>query len=461
MQDEKPSQPNEPEQGRPRPEEIAETRRRFLKNAAVLGGLGLFSSCASQERLQKTFGHYISKKEIPAKRGKSFTPIRDDEPVRIGVIGTGGMGTGHCHAIANLAKNGAENVQILAVSDVAIPRMDDAAKALTEKQGFEVAQYQDYRELLARDDLHGVLIATPEHWHADCAIDAIMAGKDVYVEKPMTYDLDMALRLKRTAELNDQIVQVGTQKIMMPKYGRAKELIASGAIGKPVWSQTSYCRNTPAGEWNYYGIDERVQPGTTLDWKRWCEPLGPRDWDPLVYFRWRRYHEYSSGIIGDLLVHVMTPLMWAVDAGWPVRIQGIGGHYVDKAMDNFDQVNLTVQMDGEHTMVVAGSTTNDTGLETLVRGNMADMYLGGNNVSIRPQRPYVDDIEPSQEQFGGINDQDQLRLNWLHSMRTREPNASPVELALKVMVIVDLAQRSMWEGKTYDFDPETFRARSV
>ena len=459
------SDPNEPNERPLDPEtklptELpADARRRFLKNAAALGGLGLFGACASQEHMREAFGSISTPRG--GKRGKSFTPIKGDEPIRIGVIGTGGMGTGHCQAIANLHKAGAENVEIRAVSDVALPRMNDIAVALTEKQGYKVDQYQDYRELLARDDLHGVLIATPEHWHADCSIDAIMSGKDVYCEKPMTYNLPDAVRLYDTAVANDQIVQVGTQKIMMPKFGRAKELLAAGAIGKPVWSQTSYCRNSPDGEWNYYGIDERVQPGSTLDWKRWCEPLGQRDWDPLVYFRWRRYHEYSTGIIGDLLVHVMTPLTWAVDAGWPVKVSGIGGHYVDKAMDNFDNVNLTIQFDGEHTMIVAGSTTNDTGLETLVRGDKADMYLGGNNVVIRPQRPYVDDIEPLQEQFGGINDQDQLRLDWLSSMRTRKANQSPVELALKIMVMVDLAHRSMWEGKTFSFDPETFRAKAT
>jgi predicted dehydrogenase len=436
----------------------APTRRKFLKHAAALGGASVMGSISSVQAMGAPYDGNQERK--PAAKGKSFTPIGADEQIRIGVIGTGGMGTGHCHAIKNLNRNGNENVHIVAVSDVAIPRMDDIAKILSEQQGIEVAQYQDYREMLARDDIHGVLIATPEHWHADCAIDAIMAGKDVYVEKPMTYDLAEGIRLFDVANANEQIVQVGTQKVMLPKYNRAKELIAQGAIGKPVWSQTSYCRNSPNGEWNYYGIDERVQPGTTLDWEKWCEPLGLVDWDPLIYFRWRRYHEYSTGVIGDLLVHEMTPLVWAIDAGWPTRVSGMGGRYIDKEMDNFDSVNLMIQFEQDHTMIVAGSTANDTGLETLVRGHEADMHLGGNNVSVSPQRVYVDDVDPIKEQFGGINDQDMLRLNWMSSMRTREPNASNVDMALKIMVIVDLAHRSMWDGKTFDFDPETFTVSS-
>ena len=391
-------------------------------------------------------------------KGKSYTPIADDETIRIGVIGTGGMGTGHCNAIIELAKAGREKVHIVALADVALPRVQDAAKTCSLKQGFEVDIHQDYTELLARDDIHGVLIASPEHWHAPMAIDALRAGKDVYVEKPMTRHLDEAFRLMDVVAANDQILQVGTQKIMIPKYAEARRLIAADAIGKPVFSQTSYCRNTPDGEWNYYGIDERVQPGSTLDWEAWCGPLGLQKWDPLVYWRWRRYRKYSTGVIGDLLVHVMTPLMHALDSGWPTRVSGIGGHYIDKDMENHDQVNMTVQFESEHTMVVAGSTCNSYGFENLVRGHRANMFLAGNNVVIRPERAYVDEVDPREVQCAGVHDQDELRLNWLSCMRTRDKPASPVELGAKVMVAVDLASQSMWTGKSYAFDPTTRQA---
>ncbi|MDF1798718.1 MAG: Gfo/Idh/MocA family oxidoreductase [Planctomycetota bacterium] len=427
-------------------------RRRLLTAAAGAGALGLFSGISTAAGAPK---------RVAPRRGKSFTQVQDGEPLKIGLIGTGGMGTGHCHALVNLNKAGRERLDLVAVSDVATPRMGDAARVMGEKQGFEVAQYQNYKDLLARDDIHGVLIASPEHWHAQMAIDAILAGKDVYCEKPMTYDLEDAVRLMDVVHANEQILQVGTQKMMMPKFAKARELIQAGTIGKPVWSQTSYCRNSPDGEWNYYQVDPRVVPGETLDWQAWCGPLGVKEWDELVYWRWRRYHEYSTGIIGDLLVHVMTPLIWAVDAGYPTRVTALGGHYVDKAMDNFDQVNLTLQFENDHTMIVAGSTCNDTGLETLVRGDMADMYLGGNNVSVTPQRPYVDDVDPEQHSFGGINDQDELRLNWMKCMRTREENASTVDHAMKVMVAVDLAHRSMWEGTSFAFDPETLTAKAL
>jgi predicted dehydrogenase len=195
-----------------------------------------------------------------------------------------------------------------------------------------------------------------------------------------------------------------------------------------------------------------------LDWDAWCGPSGPAEFDTEVYHRWRRYKRYSTGIIGDLLVHMMTPMVNAVDAGWPVRVTATGGHYIDKAMENHDQVNLTVQFEKEHTLVVAGSTCNEQGLETMIRGHQANLYLGSNNCVLRPERLFADDIDEQTIQCDEVEPQDELRVDWLRSIRTRNLNASPVELGAKIMVIVELATRSMWEGSAFTFDPATLTA---
>ncbi|MGE3618769.1 MAG: Gfo/Idh/MocA family protein, partial [Gemmatimonadales bacterium] len=258
------------------------------------------------------------------------------------------------------------------------------------------------------------------------------------------------------------LVTVGTQFVMISSYRNAKDLIAAGAIGKPVWSQTSYCRNSAEGEWLYYEIDPAWEPGVNVDWKQWCGSLGEVPWNPEIYARWRRYRKYSTGIIGDLLVHRITPLVMALDVGWPVRVSASGGHYVDKAMENHDQVNITIEFEGEHTMIVAGSTANETGLETMIRGHKGNLYVGGRTALLRPERLYVDEVEERTiegEDLG--NDQDQLRLHWLGAIRSKAPSASPVELAAKVMVIVDLATRSLWEGSAFGFDPATMKVRKL
>lgn len=439
-----------------------QSRRQFLGTAAAAAGSAglLAAGCGSVGQGRAIGGGTKTLATVPVG-----TPVavRDNEPIRMAVIGTGGMGTGHCEAIMGLAERGSTKTQIVALADVNDISVQNAQKRCQDKQGIEVTTTRDYREVLKRDDIHAVLIASPEHWHAQHAIDALTAGKDVYCEKPMTLNLDQALDLRRVVLANpDRIFQVGTQMMMLPKYLEARKAIKAGAIGKPVWSQTSYCRNSTTGEWNYYGINDRWVPGVNVDWAGWCGYLGPREWDPKVLARWRRYKDFSTGIIGDLLVHVMTPLIMAIDAGWPVRVTASGHHLVDLDMENHDQVNLNVEFEDGHTMIVAGSTANEVGLETMIRGHEANMYLNSRHCEIRPERIFVDEVDARRIECPDIgNDQDQLRLNWLESIRTRTPAVSNIDLASKVMVAVDLASRSMWSGHAYRFDPKTMRASRI
>jgi predicted dehydrogenase len=439
-----------------------QTRRRFLAQsaagAAAAAALGSFASTGNARSVRTTAS-------VAARAG--VRPPAAGEAVRIAVIGTGGMGTGHVNAFLNFAQKGDASVHVVGLADVCQSHLDRAAKAVAEKQaGVPCQATRNYKELLAREDIHGVLIASPEHWHAQHAIDTLASGKDVYVEKPMTLRLDEAIDLRAAVLAHpERIFQVGTQMMMLPKYREARKLIAEGAIGKPTWSQTSYCRNSKDGEWNYYEIDEKWDPSTNLDWDNWLGKLGPRAWDPKIFARWRRYRDFSTGIIGDLLVHVMTPMVYALGdtVGWPTRVTALGGHYIDKAMENHDQVNLTIQFENDHTMIVAGSTNNEVGLETLIRGHEANLYLGGRNTLLRPERIYVDDVEAQEIELPDIgNDQDQLRLDWLRCIRSREAAQSNIDLASKVMVIVDLATRSMWDGgRGYTFDPITLKAAAV
>ncbi|MGP1347971.1 MAG: Gfo/Idh/MocA family protein [Phycisphaerales bacterium] len=437
------------------PQGIDRSRRSFLASTAAMAGAAALLGSARPAKAER--------RVAPLVKAGRISPPGPDEPVRIAVIGVGGMGTGHCHAIMNLTKQGRCNAQIIGVADVNDLKSAHAKRVCEQEQGIEVTATRDYRDLIARPDVHGVLVATTEHWHAQHAIDALVAGKDVYCEKPMTLRLGPGMDLRDTVlKYPDRIFQVGTQMIMLPKYQEARALIGKGEIGPLVWSQTSYCRNSYDGEWNYYGLDDNWKPGENLDWDTWCGDLGPRAWDPLVYARWRRYKDFSTGIIGDLLVHVMTPLIYATNSGWPVRVVATGNHVVDKKMENHDQVNLTIVWEDGHTMVIAGSTANEVGLETLVRGHRANMYLGGRHCVLRPERIYADEMEPRQVDCPDIgNDQDQLRLNWIECVRSREPAASNVDLASKVMVAVDLATRSIWDGHAYRFDPETLRASRV
>ncbi len=382
--------------------------------------------------------------------------------IRMGVIGTGGMGTGHVNAFCDLKSKSKVEYDLVALADVCQPRLDNALNAARVKQeSVQVDGYRRYHDLLARDDVDCVLIATPEHQHHINAMDAIRAGKDVYLEKPMTLRVEHAFQLREVVKNSDRVFCVGTQKMALSKFRDARRLIAEGEIGKPIWSQTSYCRNSNTGEWNYYGLDPKWKPGENVDWNEWLGWLGPREWDPKLYARWRRYREFSTGIVGDLLVHQMTPVMFALDSAWPVRVTGHGFHHIDKEMENHDQVNMTVQFEDGHTMIVAGSTCNEIGLETMIRGHEGTIYLNGSNCKIQPERLYVDDHEPIDIPARPVQDQNMLRMDWMEAVSERREPFSSVELGTKVVVAVDLATKSMWSGKAWAFDPKTQKARPV
>jgi predicted dehydrogenase len=432
--------------------DTGESRRAFLAKAAALAGTTVFFG----RETYAAHGQAVPAAAASPRLGK-------DEPIKMGVIGTGGMGTGHCDSILGLVKNGHCNVQILALADVCVPRAEEAKKkCMAAQPNLTVDTYTDYKKLLARPDLHGVLIASPEHWHSQHAIDAILAGKDVYCEKPMTLNLPMALRLREVCQKNPQVIfQFGTQYVNFQRYMEAKKLIESGTIGKPVMSQTSYCRNSKDGEW-LYEMKPEWTPGPNLNWDEWCGPLGKAAWDPEVYARWRRYRKYSTGIVGDLLVHWMTPMMMALNAGWPVRVVANGGHYIDKKMENHDTVLLAVEFEKEHTMLVTGATTNATGLETVIHGHKANIYLGSKNCVMRPEPPFDKEIDPvTIDCKEDMDPQDKHRLAWFNSIRTREMPRATIELGTMVMVIVDLATRGMWDGAAYTFDPKTMTATKV
>lgn len=432
------------------------SRRTFIAGAAALGGV--FATSA--------LGQPSAGLTRPVTRGKPHTPVGQDEAVRIGIIGSGGMGNGHIDGLLRARREGRANIEVVAIAEVCKPRRDGSVakvKRMMNEMGVANAPcdgYVDYTELLARDDIHAVLIASPEHWHATHAVHAMEAGKDVYVEKPMTLRLEDALWLKRSVDAGDKILQVGTQYMMWAKFQEAKKIIAAGEIGTPTMSQTSYCRNSKDGEW-LYGIDENVVPGEMLDWERWCGPAGVQPFDTAVYHRWRRYRRWSTGIIGDLLVHEMTPIIHALGLDYPKTVSAAGGHMVDKAMENHDNVMLTVQWENGHTMIVSGSTCNDRGLPIVIRGHHADLLLGSDDVTVAPQSPFVDDVEGRTIQCRGGDWQDELRLDWLASIRSRQPNRSTVELGLKHMIVVDLATRSLWEGGTYTFDAATGKVARV
>lgn len=410
------------------------TRRQFLKTvggaAAGLLAAGLRSRPTTAQAERRIIGA--------------------NDRLYVGHIGVGGMGSAHLHSLKNQSEE--LNLQSIAVCDVWEKRRKQAQEALGLP---DYLAFRDYRQLLDYRDIDIVVIATPEHWHAQMAIDAMEAGKDVYLEKPMTRYLEEGLQVYRTAQRTNRIVQVGSQGCTDQKWWMAGEMVKAGKIGKVIWCQGSYCRNNPDGEWNY-GIDESANPDN-LDWKAWLGPAPDRPFSLERYFRWRKYWDYSGGILTDLFPHRLHPLFIAVGGGeFPVRVACVGGNVIHKDdREVADVTHLMADFPSGYSMIIAGTTENEQGLQDVVRGNKATLYFGGDTVDLRPERPYADEVDAeTRKRTGPGEDVGAHERNFIECVRSRKAPNCNVELAVKVQVTVSLAERSYRENKIMRFDPE-------
>ena len=210
-------------------------------------------------------------------------------------------------------------VELVAVADV----YDGRLKRAKEIWGNHIFTTRDYREVLARPDVDAVIIATPDHWHARIAIDAMKAGKDVYVEKPMIQDIEEGPDVIEAARQTNRILQVGSQRVSSIVYAKARELFRSGAIGELNFVEAWWHRNSAMGAWQYT-IPPDATP-ETIDWNRFLGDAPKRPFEPIRLFRWRNYRDYGTGIPGDLFVHLFSGIHFVLDSLGPTRIMATGG----------------------------------------------------------------------------------------------------------------------------------------
>ena len=248
--------------------------------------------------------------------------------IQVAVVGVGlGIGQNHLKGIQEKATE--NNTVITAASDVYTKHRDYAMANANLK---EADVYDDYRKMLERKDIDGVLIATHDPWHAQITMDSIDSGRHVYCEKPLTRYLGEAFQVYDKVKSSKKVFQVGSQGCSAGGYLKCAELIKAGKIGTLVWGQAWYSRNSLNGEWNYAITSDMKKEN--IDWERWLGPVKQRDpFSDEQYRRWRKYYRYCAGPLGDLAPHRLHPLMLATgNPEFPVRVVSIGTHnvHIDK-----------------------------------------------------------------------------------------------------------------------------------
>jgi predicted dehydrogenase len=237
-----------------------------------------------------------------------------NDNIQLALIGAGIQGQGDTRIALQVP-----GVKLVAVADCYDGRLAHAK----ELWGSDLFTTRDYREILSRKDIDAVLIATPDHWHKQAAVDAMRAGKDVYLEKPMIHLYSDGPEIIDAARSTNRILQVGSQRVSSIVYAKAKELLASGAIGKLNMVTARWDRNSSMGAWNY-SIPLDASP-ETCDWTRFLGSAPKIPFSPERFFQWRKWKDYGSGVAGDLFVHLFSGTHFITGSHGPTRAMATGG----------------------------------------------------------------------------------------------------------------------------------------
>jgi predicted dehydrogenase len=441
-------------------------RRDFMKTTAAVGTALAFSAASAK----RVYGA--------------------NEKLRIGFLGVGGRCQQHIDVILEMVKEGKPVVPV-AVCDVWDGDPELGSKKgrglypSAKRCGIDTSDKQhvtkDYRTILDQKDVDLVTIATPDHWHAKMAIDAMERGKDVYCEKPMTRTIDEAQAVVDAAVKYNKVMTVGVQSMADPTWSEAYNYIREGKIGHVFQGQTSYFRNYIGGQWRYYPLKKDMTP-KTIDWDMWLgtnfevcgHKLGPTakemPFDRAVWAQWRCYWPFGGGMFTDLFVHQTTHLISAMGVKYPARVVGAGGIYLEyDGRDVPDVATVVADYNEGCQLIISATMCNDTQLGEVIRGRLATIKFVGAGDYIKGFEVYGQDIgggpAKPKEGFGAPvhsyknpksgNATYALFENFLECVRSRNRNTlSTPELGAAAFSTVNMGVLSYRNGKVLFWDKE-------
>jgi predicted dehydrogenase len=361
-----------------------------------------------------------------------------NDSLRIGVIGAGGR----MQNLLDCAEK-AGPCEIVAVSDVYGPRRD----AVKDRSNGTATTHLDYHEVLEKE-IDAVLIASPDHWHVRMAVDALAAGKDVYLEKPVTHTIEEGATLTRAVRSGKQILQCGMQQRSWTHFRDAVDLIQGGSLGRVPQVRTYW--------WQNYQRNRPLKPVDTqaLDWKLWLGSAPEQPFNEEKFYLWRWYWNFRGGAMTDLFTHWIDVVHWAMKVDQPREAQMLADKYMFEEWDCPDTVQAALRYPGFDVVYegMMASSIDDGGLE--FRGTEATLKINRSGFGV-----YREGVESKQNPvLKGESFRDGTithMQNFFECVRTRkEPNA-PVEAgvaAARAGYIANLAYRGKgqisWPLKT-------------
>jgi predicted dehydrogenase len=376
------------------------------------------------------------------------------DTVRIGVIGAGGRARALMRALDKVPAT-----KIAGIADIWDSSLAEARK-LAAPDAFITKQYT---ELLARKDIDAVIIGAPDHWHVPMTVDACAAGKDVYVEKPLTHEISEGPKAIAAQNRYQRIVQVGTQQRSMPHLVKAREILQSGQLGRIYKVHMSWNRNTPRKNSASAGI-----PPQSLIWDRFLGSARRQEFDAYRFRNWRWFWDFGGGIFTDLMVHWLDTVNWMLDLPEPPEsATSIGDNFHAQGVwETPDTVQTFLHYPRRHLQAYfEGTFVNARNAAmTEFMGTEATLYIdrGRYEVIPEPRRGARGELLPGSVKasqmilgegprgadFYTNPDGEALHLsNWLDCVRTRQRPAVPAEEGAKSAAGAHLANLALRSGK--------------
>ncbi len=364
-----------------------------------------------------------------------------NERIQLGLIGCGERGR---YDMGNFVKTG--NVDVTALCDIWATNLDQGKKAANNPN---VKTFEDHRKLLESKDLDVVLIGVPDHWHAPIAIDALNAGKDVYVEKPLTLRIEEGPAIVKAARVNNRVCQVGMQQRSGKHYLQAKrEYLDSGRLGKITLARTW---------WHGNGYHLRKAPATLqtkpadLDWARFLGPLKWRDWDPQQYWNWRAYLDFGGGQVTDLFTHWIDVVHMFMGKDIPTAGVASGGVYNYKdGRTAPDTINVLLEYPSEFTATFEATLVPGiTGEGVEFCGTQGRLLIDRQHYEFHPVGRNAQAVV---EKAASNIDMDHVE-NFLACVRSREKPNGDVLVGHRSAQASHLGNLSYMQKRRIDFDP--------